>query len=140
VSRKAPNVVSIPKLRGLGQVGSHVQPLIFENISHIWAWTIIKHKDQCYYKLKHMKITRDGTYTYSLRVGRILHLFLKSEKDLTPILVWPVPLAQVLPHPRQISPSKTWFFGNLFEFSAAEITLKSISPTFWIQILPNKFH
>jgi len=32
-------------------------------------------------------------------------------------------------------------FRNLFEFSAAEITLKSISPTFWIQILPpNKFH
>jgi len=34
---------------------------------------------------------------------------------------------------------KTWFLGNLFEFSAAEITLKSISPTLWIQILPNKF-
>ncbi len=31
-------------------------------------------------------------------------------------------------------------FLNLFEFSAAEITLKSICPTFWIQILPNKFH
>ncbi len=31
-------------------------------------------------------------------------------------------------------------FWNLFEFLAAEITLKSISPTFWIQILSNKFH
>ncbi len=31
-------------------------------------------------------------------------------------------------------------FWNLFEFSAAEITLKSISPTFWIQILSTKFH
>jgi glycopeptide antibiotics resistance protein len=31
-------------------------------------------------------------------------------------------------------------FCNLFEFSAAEITSKSITPTFWIQILPNKFH
>jgi len=31
-------------------------------------------------------------------------------------------------------------FGNLFEISATEITLKSISPPFWIQILPNKFH
>ncbi len=31
-------------------------------------------------------------------------------------------------------------FWNLFEFSAADITLKSISLTFWIQILPNKFH
>jgi hypothetical protein len=30
-------------------------------------------------------------------------------------------------------------FWNLFKFSTAEITLKSISPTFWIQILPNKF-
>jgi hypothetical protein len=31
-------------------------------------------------------------------------------------------------------------FWNLFEFSAAKVTLKSISPTFWIQILSNKFH
>ncbi len=31
-------------------------------------------------------------------------------------------------------------FWNLFEFSAAEITLKSISPRFWVQILQNKFH
>jgi hypothetical protein len=38
--------------------------------------------------------------------------------------VWSVPLAQMLPHSQLIFPSKTWFFGNLFEFSAAEITLK----------------
>ncbi len=31
-------------------------------------------------------------------------------------------------------------FWNLFEFSVAEITSKLISPTFWIQILPNKSH
>jgi hypothetical protein len=31
-------------------------------------------------------------------------------------------------------------FWNLFEFSAANIIWKSLSPTFWIQILPNKFH
>ncbi len=31
-------------------------------------------------------------------------------------------------------------FWNLFEFWATEITWKSISPIFWIQILPNKFH
>jgi hypothetical protein len=31
-------------------------------------------------------------------------------------------------------------FWNLFEFSAAKVTLKLIFPTFWIQILPNKFH
>jgi hypothetical protein len=36
--------------------------------------------------------------------------------------MWPVPFAQVLPHPQLIFPSKTWFFWNLFEFSAAEIT------------------
>ncbi len=30
-------------------------------------------------------------------------------------------------------------FWNLFEFSVTEITSKSISSTFWIQILPNKF-
>ncbi len=35
---------------------------------------------------------------------------------------------------------KNLVFWNLFEFSAAEITKKPISPTFWIQILPNKFH
>jgi hypothetical protein len=37
--------------------------------------------------------------------------------------VWPVPLAQVLlPHPQLIFPSKTnWVFGNLFEFSGAEM-------------------
>jgi hypothetical protein len=31
-------------------------------------------------------------------------------------------------------------FWDLFEFSAVEITFKSIFPTFWIQILLNKFH
>jgi len=46
----------------------------------------------------------------------------------------------VLPRPQLIFPSKIWGFWNLFEFSAAEITFKSISPTFWIQTLPNKFH
>jgi hypothetical protein len=30
----------------------------------------------------------------------------------------------VLPHPQVIFPSKTWFFWNLFEFFAAEITKK----------------
>ncbi len=31
-------------------------------------------------------------------------------------------------------------FGNLFEFLVIEFTTKLISPTFWIQILPSKFH
>jgi len=37
------------------------------------------------------------------------------------LLVWPVLLAQVLPRPQLIFPSKTCFW-NLFEFSAAETT------------------
>jgi len=63
-----------------------------------------------------------------------------SSSNIRSQLVWPVPLAQVLPCLQLILPSKTWFFGNLFEFSETEITLESISLTFWIQILPNKFH
>ncbi len=35
---------------------------------------------------------------------------------------------------------QNFVFWNLFEFSVVEINWKSISPTFWIQILPNKFH
>ncbi len=31
-------------------------------------------------------------------------------------------------------------FKNLFELSVVEVTYKFISPTIWIQILPNKFH
>jgi hypothetical protein len=30
--------------------------------------------------------------------------------------VWPVPLAQVLPHPQLIFPFKTWFFGIYLNF------------------------
>jgi hypothetical protein len=33
-----------------------------------------------------------------------------------PLLVWPVPLAQVLPRPQLLSPSKTWFFGIYLNF------------------------
>ncbi len=38
--------------------------------------------------------------------GLTLHIHICSS-----ILVWPVLLAQVLPHPQFIFPSKTWFFG-----------------------------
>jgi len=54
-------------------------------------------------------------------------------------LNWMVSL-QVLPCPQLIFSFQNLVFWNLFEFSVSEITLKSISPTFWIQILPNKFH
>jgi hypothetical protein len=45
------------------------------------------------------------------------------------LLVWPVPLAQVLPRLQLIFPSKIWFFGIYLKLTA-HITLKSISPTF----------
>jgi hypothetical protein len=32
------------------------------------------------------------------------------------LLVWPVPLAQVLQHPQLDFPSKTWFFGIYLNF------------------------
>jgi hypothetical protein len=37
-------------------------------------------------------------------------------------------------------PSKTWFFGIYLNFQQQKSLLKSMSPTFWIQILPSKFH
>jgi hypothetical protein len=38
------------------------------------------------------------------------------------LLVWPVPLAQVIPRPQTDFSFQNLVFGNLFEFSAAEIT------------------
>ncbi len=35
---------------------------------------------------------------------------------------------------------KTWFFGIYLNFQQQKSFKKSISLTFWIQILPNKFH
>jgi len=32
------------------------------------------------------------------------------------IMVWPIPLAQVLPSPQLIFPFKTWFFGIYLNF------------------------
>jgi hypothetical protein len=37
--------------------------------------------------------------------------FKLSALQFNDILVWPVPLTQVLPRPQLIFPSKTWFFG-----------------------------
>jgi hypothetical protein len=54
-------------------------------------------------------------------------------------LNWMVDI-QVLSRAQPILPSKTWFFGIYLKISVAEIIFKSISHTFWIQILPNKFH
>jgi hypothetical protein len=49
-------------------------------------------------------------------------------------------LAQALPRPQLIFSFQNLVFWNLFEFSVAETTFKSIPPTFWIQFLPRKFH
>jgi hypothetical protein len=46
----------------------------------------------------------------------------KYNPDIRPILVWPLLLAQVLPHPQLIFPFQNLIFWNLFEFSGAEIT------------------
>jgi hypothetical protein len=62
-----------------------------------------------------------------------------SHSNLVLKLVWPVPLAQVLPRPQLVFPFQNLVFKILFEFSVAEITWNQISPTFWIQILPNFF-
>jgi hypothetical protein len=40
----------------------------------------------------------------------------KEQPSIIDRLVWPVPLAQVLPHPQLIFPSKTWFFGIYLNF------------------------
>ncbi len=45
-------------------------------------------------------------------------------------LVWPVPLARVLPRPQLIFPSKTQFFGIHLNFQLQKPIFKSISPTF----------
>ncbi len=55
-------------------------------------------------------------------------------------LVWPVLLVQVLPHPQLIFPFKNLVLLELIWIFNVRITLKSISPTVWIQILPDKFY
>jgi hypothetical protein len=57
-------------------------------------------------------------------------------------LVWHVLLAQVLPHPQLIFPSKTWFFGIYLKiFTGRKKSLKNqYLPHSEIQILPTKFH
>ncbi len=54
------------------------------------------------------------------------------------ILVWPVPLAQVLPHPQLIFPSKTWFFGIYLNFQWQKSLKNQYLPH--SEIFPNKLH
>ncbi len=44
------------------------------------------------------------------------------------IPVWPVPLAQVLPRPRLIFPSKTWLFGIYLNFQQQKSVLNQYLP------------
>jgi hypothetical protein len=87
----------------------------------------------------HYKIGKLNMWTLFCNV--CIH-FLNSQiwKEIMLELNWIEVSIQVLPRSQLISPSKTWFFGIYLEFQPQKITLKSISPTFWIQILPNKFH
>jgi hypothetical protein len=41
---------------------------------------------------------------------------IKNLQDIITLLVWPVPLAQVLPRPKLIFPSKTWVFRIYLNF------------------------
>ncbi len=48
---------------------------------------------------------------------KIFHVWRsRALEDFQYVLVWPVPLAQVLPCPQLIFPFKTWFFGIYLNF------------------------
>jgi hypothetical protein len=83
----------------------------------------------CNERFKHLNILIWLDHIYTLHYSFPLYIS----------LVWPVPLAQVLPRSKMIFSSKTWFFLELiWIFSGRNHFKKSIFATFWIQILPNK--
>jgi hypothetical protein len=84
-------------------------------------------------------ITNEGNSTCEHCFTMFVSIFWTTKYERKSCLNWMVSL-KVLPCSQLIFPSKNLVFWNLFEFSAAEITSKSISLTFWIQILPNEFH
>jgi hypothetical protein len=51
-----------------------------------------------------------------------------SALQFNDILVWPVPLTQVLPRPQLIFPSKTWFFGIYLNFQWQKPLLNQYLP------------
>ncbi len=77
---------------------------------------------------------KKGNSTCEHCFAMYVSIFWTAKYERKSCLNWMVSL-QVLPHSFQ-----NLVFWSLFEFSVAEITFKSIFPTFWIQILPNKFH
>jgi hypothetical protein len=48
--------------------------------------------------------------------GNIILTSIDYPSEFQTTLVWPLPLAQVLPRPQLIFPSKTWFFGTYLNF------------------------
>jgi hypothetical protein len=57
--------------------------------------------------------SRGKTPSNTICILSLLHVLLQISRAL---LVWPVLLAQVLPCPQLIFPSKTWFFGIYLNF------------------------
>ncbi len=76
---------------------------------------------------------------YKIRKLNMWTLFLNSQ-------IWKEIMLELNGKPSSVTTFSTDFsfqnliFCNIFEFSAAKITSKLIAPTFWIQILPIKFH
>jgi hypothetical protein len=73
-------------------------------------------------------------------------LFCNVCMDFLNIQIWKEIMLELNDKPSSVTIFSTDFsfqnlvFWNLIELLVAKIILKSISPTFWIQILPNKFH
>jgi hypothetical protein len=51
-----------------------------------------------------------------------------SNCNINVILVWPVPLAQVLPHPQLIFPYKTWLFEIYLNFQQQKLLKNQYLP------------
>jgi hypothetical protein len=85
-------------------------------------------------KASHVHERENGLCSYFFQVGvkgpQKGNHFVRWSEMIGWLILSLTSVAQVLPRPELIFPSKTWFFGNLCEFSAAEITSKSIPPTF----------
>ncbi len=65
----------ILQIRGLGWGDSWVQPH-FENVYHLWALPIVRHK-------ANLIIWLNMHRSWGIGVGRFLHLLLKSERNIT---------------------------------------------------------
>jgi hypothetical protein len=79
-------------------------------------------------------------------VGLCSNLVLRTQTscelnvDLIKLLVWPVPLAQVLSRPQLIFPSKTWFFGIYLSFQWQKSLKNQYLSHSESKTYPHKFH